>query len=668
MKLRAIIQHEFFRPACGAVLAVFCGLALWASPLGEGWVNISYDYLFGFGHRGITNQVVLILMDNAAFKELRQTRGQHWDRRLHAQMLEKLAAADCPLVVFDVWFGAAEEAGTDTALAAGMRRLRQVVLMAKFIAPAYPESGIGQVFPPHERFLTVATNVGIAKTDAHDGETARRHWPFPAPQSSFVSLPWKAAELSGAHLNELPEEQWLRYYGEEGPWQTISYHLALSKDPAFFHDKTVFIGEEPENSDPAVLKNDKFGTPYTRWHKREAFAGVKIMATTFLNLLKGDWLRRPSIWIERLLLVLTGASLGWGLCQTRPLAAFGIAAGAGLTAALGAVVLSYFTNYWFPWMIVAGGQVPCALAYALLARKVGGRPGEESVTRVLSEGVPDTPDYELIQPPFGQGAYGKVWLTRNAVGEWQALKAVYEANFRESSQPYEREFRGIRRYKPVSDKHRGLLRVDFVSRKKREGYFYYVMELGDAEAPGWENQPATYKPRDLVSLCAQAPGKRLPVTECVRIANELADALSFLHEKGLIHRDIKPSNIVFVNAHPKLADVGLVADVKQPTNESTWVGTPGYMPPPPEPPGTVQADIYALGMVLYVISTGREPAFFPELSATLIERAGAIDFLRLNAIIMRACNPDRTQRYATAAEIQEVLQETLEALERNPAC
>ena len=35
--------------------------------------------------------------------------------------------------------------------------------------------------------------------------------------------------------------------------------------------------------------------------------------------------------------------------------------------------------------------------------------------------------------------------------------------------------------------------IDFVSRK-REGYFYYVMELGDMQAPGWEREPATYKP------------------------------------------------------------------------------------------------------------------------------------------------------------------------------
>jgi len=99
--------------------------------------------------------------------------------------------------------------------------------------------------------------------------------------------------------------------------------------------------------------------------------------------------------------------------------------------------------------------------------------------------LPDAPDYELFDPPFGQGAYGKVWLARNAIGQWQALKAVYLAKFGPHHEPYEREFNGIKKYKPVSNQHPGLLRVDFVSTKKAAGYFYYVMELGDALEPGW---------------------------------------------------------------------------------------------------------------------------------------------------------------------------------------
>jgi serine/threonine protein kinase len=170
----------------------------------------------------------------------------------------------------------------------------------------------------------------------------------------------------------------------------------------------------------------------------------------------------------------------------------------------------------------------------------------------------------------------------------------------------------------VSDKHPGLLRIDFVSRMKPEGYFYYAMELGDALSPGWEKDPTTYRPLDLAALCATQKG-RLPVRECIRLGSKLCEALHFLHSSGLTHRDIKPRNIIFVNGEPKLADIGLVAAAHRPANEITWVGTPGYMPPEPEPPGTPQADIYGLGMVLYVVCTGNKPVAFPELSATMVD-------------------------------------------------
>jgi len=79
VKVKAIGRDEFFK-AAGRALAVLCGLMLWKMPLGEPWVNASYDYLVRFGAHAVTNRVTLILMDNEAFDQFHQTRSQTWDR------------------------------------------------------------------------------------------------------------------------------------------------------------------------------------------------------------------------------------------------------------------------------------------------------------------------------------------------------------------------------------------------------------------------------------------------------------------------------------------------------------------------------------------------------------------------------------------------------------
>jgi serine/threonine protein kinase len=87
------------------------------------------------------------------------------------------------------------------------------------------------------------------------------------------------------------------------------------------------------------------------------------------------------------------------------------------------------------------------------------------------------------------------------------------------------------------------------------------------------------------------------------------------------------------------------------------------MPPPPELPGTPQADIYALGMVLYVSSTGRKAAFFPEIATSLVDALKPSDFFLLNTIILKACHPDCAERYQSAAEMRRALLETQQMLE-----
>jgi CHASE2 domain-containing sensor protein len=670
VKVKAIGQNEFFKSALGAAVAVLCGLMLWQMPLGDPWVNASYDYLFRFGAHAVTNRVTLILMDNEAYDQFHQLRGQAWDRGLHAQLLNRLADDGCALVVFDSFFQQPHDPTKDEALAEAMRRQNRIVLMAEQARVTFQTLEGAQPTLPSELFLGAAgTNWGVACLDPDLDLIVRRHWPFPSP-GPYPSLPWTAARLGGASLSENPQERWLRYYGRDGAATRLSYRFALDRPTNYFRGQIVFIGTAPETSVPGgETDEDKFNTPYTRWTDESA-GGVEILLTSFLNLTNGDWLRRPAWWLEALTLVASGLLLGGGLCRVRLWVACAVAVAVALVVAFGAISWSYFTNYWFPWLVIVGGQVPCALAWAL-AMKLRHALEKRKVSVSLSfprpaaaavEDLPEVPDYKLFQPAFGEGAYGKVWLARNTTGQWRALKVVYLANFDQNTDPYEREFNGIKKYQPVSDKHPGLLRVEFVS-EKQSGYFYYVMELGDPLEPGWEQEPSTYKPRDLVSERARSHRRRLPVRECVRIGLALSDALDFLHRQGLTHRDIKPQNIIFVNGQPKLADLGLITEIRPPDQERTLVGTPGYMPPPPERPGTPQADIYALGMVLYVLSTGRNAAYFPEIATTLVEGGDPADFFPLNTVILKACQPDPAQRYASAAEMHRALLEARKALE-----
>jgi CHASE2 domain-containing sensor protein len=638
----------FILSAAGAVLAVLCGFLLLKAPVGDPWSNASYDYLFRFSARPVTNNVVLILMDNLAFNQFHQTRGQPWDRALHAQLLNKLADDGCALVVFDSFFRGPRDKDSDDALVAAMRRQRNIVLMAEQAEVTHPDLIGAQPILPAELFLAAArTNWGVAWLDVDLDSVVRRHWPFPSP-GPYPDLAWRAAQLYGVEPGGGQQERWLRYYGENGASAQMSYSFALIKPKNYFRGKTIFIGTQPQTpmlgDDP-----DEFSTPFTRW-TGESSGGVNIILTEFLNLVNSDWLRRLPSWMEVSILAVTGILTGFGFCRMKFPAAAVSAVAIAVAVSLVAVSWSYFTNYWFPWLIIVGGQVPCALAWAA-AVKTGRKPEIQSVP---AEKMPVTPGYRLFHPPIGKGAYGKVWLAQNTNGQWRALKVIYLENFDGNATPYDREFNGISRFKLVSDGHPGLLPIDFVS-EKSDGYFFYVMELGDSLTPDWNRDPGKYRPHDLAAERARQPGQRLPLRDCIRITIALADALEFLHQRDLTHRDIKPQNVIFVNGQPKLADLGLVAEIRLPDQTKTFVGTPGYMPPPPEPPGTPQADIYALGMLLYVISTGRNASFFPEIATTLVNANQVDNFLPLNAIILKACHPDQKERYKSAAEMRQML-------------
>ena len=189
-------------------------------------------------------------------------------------------------------------------------------------------------------------------------------------------------------------------------------------------------------------------------------------------------------------------------------------------------------------------------------------------------------------------------------------------------------------------------------------YFYYVMELADDAGPDSASaglaaresgapiaHPESYVPRTL-KLEVGRRG-RLAVAECLDIGLALTTALAHLHNHGLVHRDVKPSNVIFIQGIPKLADIGLVTDLDATVS---CVGTEGFLPP--EGPGAVQADIYALGKVLYEISTGKDRQDYPEPPTRLGEFEDREQLLELGEIVKKSCATDPAQRYQTAEAVQ----------------
>jgi serine/threonine-protein kinase len=281
------------------------------------------------------------------------------------------------------------------------------------------------------------------------------------------------------------------------------------------------------------------------------------------------------------------------------------------------------------------------------ADEMRGRLGE-IMARQAEQPAPEPPvipDLELLRC-IGRGSYGEVWLGRNILGSYRAVKIVRRKAFRDE-QTFEREFLGLQRFEPISREHEGFVAILHVGRNRADGFFYYIMELADDDTNVDHIDPGKYAPRTLSSELARCG--RLSVKDSAQLGWSLSEALAELHRHGLVHRDIKPSNIIFVKGQPKLADIGLVAKA----GEKTRLGTAGYIAP--EGPGTPQADLYSLGKVLYEASTGTDRLEYPDLPSDLDAMAEREAFLKLNSVVLKACDNDVRQRYQTATEITEDL-------------
>jgi len=100
-----------------------------------------------------------------------------------------------------------------------------------------------------------------------------------------------------------------------------------------------------------------------------------------------------------------------------------------------------------------------------------------STTPTLQHSIPSIPDHELLRR-IGGGSYGEVWLARNVLGDYRAVKVIYRDKF-EHDRPFDREFEGIQKFEPISRLHESQVDILHVGRNDAAGYFYYVMELAD---------------------------------------------------------------------------------------------------------------------------------------------------------------------------------------------
>ena len=151
----------------------------------------------------------------------------------------------------------------------------------------------------------------------------------------------------------------------------------------------------------------------------------------------------------------------------------------------------------------------------------------------------------------------------------------------------------------------------------------------------------------------------LPVREALAIARELADALQYAHDAGIIHRDVKPENILLAGGHARLADFGIAqANATTPgpalTQTGFVIGTTRYMSPEQALglPLDNRSDIYSLGCVVYEMLTGAAPGTNAELAA--IPNSDGIP-AGIETAIRRALAPRPEDRFGSAADFASAL-------------
>ena len=168
---------------------------------------------------------------------------------------------------------------------------------------------------------------------------------------------------------------------------------------------------------------------------------------------------------------------------------------------------------------------------------------------------------------------------------------------------------------------------------------------------------------------------QLPVVPAVTIALDVADALAYANDQGIVHRDIKPENILLDGDHALVADFGIARALESSSGErlsqsGIVLGTPAYMSPEQARGGErvdARSDVYSLGCVLYEMLAGEPPFTGRTTQAILARHAGdPVRSIRtvcpnvseaLERTIGLALQKSPAQRFQSAAEFAKALRE-----------
>jgi serine/threonine protein kinase len=265
--------------------------------------------------------------------------------------------------------------------------------------------------------------------------------------------------------------------------------------------------------------------------------------------------------------------------------------------------------------------------------------------------------YELIGV-IDKGGFGTIYEARKHGGELVAVKVLESRGGSQIHHRFAREFAKLK----GAGNHPAIIQVFDEGDVVIDGrsYPYYAMELakgGDLASrfETWRNTS------DAKAVWDDAGGRAIVIEDFRRILQ----AVGHLHSHGIIHRDIKPSNVLIMDdGRIKLSDFGLVKDLesiatedRNLTSTGAVLGTPDYMAPEQSRGAEVgaAADIYALGLLLAELATGRKPV--PDFSLTgdsTLSRWSALAALPkpLRRLVMKCTQFEPSKRWADVQAVQ----------------